>query len=310
MPRKKSSPWERVVGRARRSWAWLAPVLKTRQFWLGGLIALTGLSVTYLLFDRLVMPTYTRQGIEVIVPEVRELPFDEAVRLVEGRGLRAERRDQPFNPGFTRHVVLDQNPAPNAAVKPGRRVYLYVNTGTERTVTMLEVRTLTERVARAELAELGLVHVETRVDDRPSPYAGTITRQQPESGAAVRTSETVTLWVSPGLGDQTVEVPDVRGLAFPDALAALERAGLWVDPTRAVSGTITRQEPAAHALVQQGTEVRLSSVPIEGRDLPEALERHEYQEYEEGIPPFIEVPPGEPIPDIDEPRRDPERIDW
>lgn len=253
------------------------------------------------------LPAYTRQNVEVRVPEVRELTYEQAARMIEGRRLRPERRDQPFNPAFPRGAVLDQNPGANAGVKPGRRIYLYVNSGTERNVIVPEVRTLTESVARAELSEYGLGQIEVRLDDRPSPFPGTVTRQEPSAGTTMRASETVTLWVSSGLGDGVVTVPDVRGLSHEQATRRLTEAGLWVDPTRAVSGTITRQEPAAGAGVQRGAEVRLSSVPVEEDD----DDRHDadmYPEYPEGIPDDGTMP-GTAVEPGDE-SRDAGRTDW
>jgi beta-lactam-binding protein with PASTA domain len=268
-------------------------------------VVLAGLVGLYFLINSVLMPIYTRQNVEVTVPEVRELTFEEASRLVEGRRLQAERRDQPFNPAFPRDVVLDQNPSANASVKPGRRVYLYVNSGTERTVSMPELRTLTEGVARAELSDLGLTDIEVRTDESPSPFAGTVTRQAPDAGESIRTSESVTLWLSPGPGDALVTVPDVRGMSYDAAAEAIVGAGLWVDPTRSVSGTITRQEPSAGGDARIGSEVRLSSVPIEEEvdEYPEGL----MDEYEDTIPEESDPAPADPT---DEPERDAGRIDW
>jgi eukaryotic-like serine/threonine-protein kinase len=310
MATSASSFFERARLRLRHAWRWTQPVLSTPMFWLGlGGVVLVALGL-YLLVNSVVMPIYTRQGVAVTVPEVREMPYEQAVQILREQRLRPERRDQPFNPAAAQGAVLDQNPAPNASVKPGRRIYLYVNSGTERSVTMPEVRTLTESLARSQLAELGLRQVEIRRDDRPSPFPGTVTRQQPEAGSVLRTSESVTLWVSPGLGEGTVEVPDVRGLAFEAAAEALLAANLWIDPTREVSGTITRQEPAAGTEVRTGAEVRLSSVPIETP--PEFPEDQPFDE-EEG---FEQVPPDEPEeaeplePEPPPPPRAPERTDW
>jgi eukaryotic-like serine/threonine-protein kinase len=302
--------FDRARVRLRHAWQWSRPVLVTPVFWLGlggVLLAAVGL---YLLVNSVIMPTYTRQGAAITVPEVREMPYEQAAQILRAQRLRPERRDQPFNPAAVQGAVLDQNPAPNASVKPGRRIYLYVNSGTERSVTMPEVRTLTESLARSQLAELGLRQVEVRRDEQPSPFPGTVTRQQPEAGNVLRTSESVTLWVSPGLGEGTVEVPDVRGLAFDAAAQALLAVNLWIDPTREVSGTITRQEPSAGAEVRTGTEVRLSSAPIEAP--PEFPEDPTFEDED----PFEPLPPDEPLeadPFEDEPPpppRAPERTDW
>ncbi len=259
---------DRLAGTGR----WLRPVFGRRYFWLGLLAFVGAFAGLFLLMNYVVMPVYTRQGAAVTVPEVRELPFEQAHNLVEDRDLRPERREQPFNPSLPRDVVVDQNPPPNASVKPGRRIYLYVNSGIQRMVTVPDVLTLSQNLARAEMAEAGLTEVRIEEDEINSPYEGTVTRQEPEPGESIKAEASVTLWVSPGLGQGEVGVPDVRGLAPVDARRALAEAGLWVDPTRSVGGTVTRQEPDSGDEVRRGTEVRIYSDPLDEIELDEAEE--------------------------------------
>lgn len=291
---------KRPVGqRFRDAGRWFVPVFKDRLFWLSLLGAIVALGSLYLLFNHVLLPMYTRQGVAITVPEVREMSYDDAVRVLERQRLQPERRNQPFNPTLARDAVVDQNPGPDARVKPGRRIYLYVNSGTERSVSMPEVRTLTESRARATLTELGLRQIEIRRDDRPSPYPGTVTNQSPEAGETLRTGESVTLWVSPGFGEGTVEVPDVRGLPYDEAAETLRAAGLWVDPTREITGTVTRQEPLAGIEARRGSEVRLSSAPIEEEPVEE-FDDLPFEEPQEGFPPD----------EVDAEPRDPVRVDW
>ena len=260
---------ERLVRAAR----WTRPVVKHRYFWLGLLALVGALLGLYLVMNHVVMPMYTRQGVSVMVPEVRELSFEQARDLIEERDLQPERRDQPFNPSLPRDAVVDQNPQPRASVKPGRRVYLYVNSGARRIVTVPDVRNETQLNAESTLRSVGLTSVEVRQDKNPSPNKGTVTRQSPEPGATLGAESRVTLWVSPGLGNETVTVPDVRGLAPVDARRALTDAELWVDPTRSVGGSVTRQEPEADSEVREGTEVRIYADALgpdsEGSDEPQ-----------------------------------------
>ena len=268
----------RLQDRTKHGLRWLKPVVTGRTFWLGLLAIVGALIGFYLVMNYVVLPAYTRQGVEARVPEVRELPFEQASDVIEGRGLRAERRDQPYNPSIPRGAVVDQNPAPNASVKPGRRVYLYVNSGPQQMVTVPDVLTLSRNLATSRLGEVGLTDVEVREDSVRSPYENTVTRQRPEPGEVVATRAKVTLWVSPGLGDEEVTVPDVRGLAPVDARRELVGDGLWVDPTRSIGGTVTRQEPAPGEEVRQGTEVRIYSEPLE--EAPEASPESEAEVFD------------------------------
>lgn len=285
MAAPNDSFFSRLQDRTKHGLRWLRPVVTGPTLWLGLLAIVGGMIGLYLVMNHVVMPLYTRQGVEARVPEVRELPFEQASDIIEGRGLRAERRDQPYNPGIQRGAVVDQNPSPNALVKPGRRVYLYVNSGPQQMVTVPDVLTLSRNLATSRLGELGLADVEVREDSVRSPYENTVTRQRPEPGEVVATRAKVTLWVSPGLGDEEVTVPDVRGLAPVDARRELVSQGLWVDPTRSIGGTVTRQEPAPGGEVRQGTEVRIYSEPLE--EVPEASPETEAE--------VFDAEPGEPV---------------
>ncbi len=257
------SLWSRFQSRMAGAWRWFKPVATSRYLWLGMLAVVGALIGLFLLMNYVVMPIYTRQGTAVTVPEVRQLPFEQARNLVEDRDLKPERREQPFNPSLPRDVVIDQNPSPSASVKPGRRIYLYVNSTEQRVATVPDVLTLSQNLARSRMAEAGLTNIEVEEDETHSPYEGTITRQDPEPGKTAKVEAPVTLWVSPGLGSGEVTVPDVRGLAPVDARRELTEAGVWVDPTRSVGGTVTRQDPASGGDVRRGTEVRIYSDPLD-----------------------------------------------
>lgn len=268
-PSRPSSARSRLRGALH----WVKPVLGSRILWLGLLALVGGLLAFYLAMNHVVMPLYTRHGVEIAVPETRELPFEQAQEVLRRRDLRPERRDRPFNPTLPRDVVVDQNPPANAAVKPGRRVYLYVNSGPHERVTVPDVLTLSESLARARLKDAGIAEVEVREDDVPSPYAGTVTRQEPRPGNTVTAETRVTLWVSPGPGDESVDVPDVRGLTPADARQVLTDARLWVDPAREIGGTVTRQDPRPGSSVTVGTEIRLYSEPLSDEEaFPEPSE--------------------------------------
>ncbi len=286
---------------------WIRPVLTSRQFWLG----LAGLGVGFvfflLLMNYALMPLWTRRDGLVAVPEVRQLPASEAEAVIERAGLRAERQAQPFNPNLPPDIVVDQTPLPNASVKPGRRIYYYVNESPKEMVTVPSVVTLSEGVARSEITEAGLLVGQVQTDTVRTPYEGTVTRQTPPAGSAVPVGSQVTLWLSPGLGRREVRVPDVTGLPPDQARDVIRQTGLWVDSPNARADTVRWQEPRAGMPLREGSEVRIHTTePPEGWNRaptpPREPEAEEPTPDEEPIPePEAETdapaPPPAPEPD-------------
>lgn len=236
-------------------------LVTSRHLWLriAGLAA--GAVLFVFLFNLALMPLWTRHGAEVRVPEVRQLAADVAEGALRSAGLRGELREQPFNPNLPPDVVVDQTPLPGASVKPGRRVYYYVNASPREMVGVPDVVSRSEGVARADLEQARLVVGQVLVDSVHTPYEGTVTRQTPRGGHQVPMGTQVTLWVSPGLGQDRVTVPDVTGLSPAEARRVLREAALWVDSPNARGAEVTWQEPRAGTRLREGEEVRIHTTP-------------------------------------------------
>lgn len=210
-----------------------------------------------LLLNFAIMPLWTRHDAVVTVPEVRHLPMEEAVSTLRRLGLRGELREQPFNPNIPADIVVDQNPLPNTTVKPGRRIYFYVNASPKEMVTVPDVTTRSEGVARDDIQDAELTVGDVQIDTLHNPYEGTVTRQTPQGGHAVPKGTRVTLWLSPGLGREMKRVPDVTGLTPTEARRVIVEAGLWADSPDARGDTVRWQEPGVGNRMREGSEVRI-----------------------------------------------------
>ena len=238
--------------------------LATNSLFWAGLTAFVVLGVILLLaFDRAIMPSFTRQDVTVAVPDVENVPYENARRLLEARDLQVERVVQRYNPNIPRETVVDQNPPPNTLVKPGRHIYLSVNAGSLPTVTVPRVEGLALREAKNRMITAGLKVVSERPDPVPSPYENTVTNQSPPAGTTVDRGSSVTLWYSTGLGSEYVDVPDVTGQTIEEARRALLALRLRSVAVDAVSeeDTVTSQSRAPGTRVRQGFEIRLFSSP-------------------------------------------------
>ena len=233
-------------------------VLRDRALWLGLLAIAAGLLVFALLFNSAVMPIWTRHEAAVQVPDVKEMTPDDAQNTLLLAGLDWEEQEQPYNPNVPADVVVDQSPASGTTVKPGRRIYYYVNVSPKQLAVVPSVVSLSEGKAREDVGDRGLVVDRVEMDTVRTPYENTVTRQMPLADSRVPVGTRVTLWISPGVeSGREVTVPNVVGMTTDEARVAIRGAELWVDSPRATSGTVTRQDPAKGDRVNPGQEVRI-----------------------------------------------------
>lgn len=236
-------------------------ILTNPWFWLG-ILGLGGITtVLYVVFDSVLMPSYTRHEVAVQVPDVMTLPSDEAVDALEEAGLRAEEVILR-KPNLPRDVVIDQNPPPLAQVKPGRRVYLTINTGDTTTVVVPRVESYGIRQARNMLMQADLVVGDVQPDSIPSVYQDIVTSQDPPAGERVPPGTVVSLLYGTGLGQESVIVPDVTGLPpeqARSALLAMRLRSIVVDsaPEGDELVVVVSQAPPPGTSVKEGYEIRL-----------------------------------------------------
>lgn len=171
----------------------------------------------YVLLDAVVMPSYTRHDASVRVPNVEDQPFESAKATMEEKGLNVQRQVGRYNPNVDQGIVVDQTPLARATVKPGRRVYLTVNSGEVPMVKIPDLNGVSVREAKNRISAADLEVGTVEPDSIPSPYANTITRQSPAPGDSLQQGSTVDLWYSTGLGERSVEVPEVVGRTVADA---------------------------------------------------------------------------------------------
>lgn len=235
-------------------------ILADRSLWVGLSSILVGLLVGVVLLNYAVMPIWTRHNASVSVPNVRSLSAGEAERALVLAGLDAEQREQPFNPNTPADVVVEQSPGASTLVKPGRRIYYYVNASPKELVTMPDVMSLSEGAARPKIADVGLDVWRVELDSVRTPYENTVTRQLPAPGRQIPRGTRVQLWLSRGIDtSRKVAVPDILGMTPAAARARLREAGLYVDSPRATGPRVTSQDPSSGTQVNLGKEVAIQA---------------------------------------------------
>jgi beta-lactam-binding protein with PASTA domain len=258
------------------------PILQNPRFraWLGKLALWTLVLVgVVLVFDRLVMPAYTRQNDLQQLPRVVGLPIDQARAILDSLGfpVSVEHRVMDNGPRNRADDVLEQFPRGNLETKRGRTVHLTLAAG-KSAFGMPELKGKSERQVLVLLGDLGLAPdssaLSWRFDDKP---AGTVIRQNPRAGRSIQRGGTVGLVFSLGPTPEAVEVPSLLGLQLDQARMRLERSGLVLGPVEEEAvpdrpAGIRGQSPLAGARITPGdsVSVRLNHPERARAELPDS----------------------------------------
>ncbi|MDF1523910.1 MAG: PASTA domain-containing protein [Trueperaceae bacterium] len=189
----------------------------------------------------------------VTLPTLVGLREGDAVARVEALGAVVERvayvgSDRPAG------SVVVQQPAAGAALARGVGVRLSVSRGpVDAPVTLPDLVGTPVEAAAAELAALGIRHVEQVAADLSFDRPFAVTDQRPAAGSSVLPSTPVTL-VYALEGTRVVEVPDVAGLPLWRAQLTLRAAQLQVGAVQriddpALAEGVVETRPAGYTVV-------------------------------------------------------------
>ncbi len=198
-------------------------VLNSRRL----LIGVVSLIILFCTVNYILLPIYVKSGVTLAVPNVIGLPVAQARRMLDSVGLQpieAETKPDPKAPVGT--IVL-QNPAQDALVKKGRRIYLTLSGG-EVLVTVPKVRGLSTRDSRFALERTGLQLGEVSYDtSRVYPENTTITQSVPPGNKVPRGTK-VNIIISQGKGLLDIEIPNLMGKTLTECERILTERGLKV----------------------------------------------------------------------------------
>jgi beta-lactam-binding protein with PASTA domain len=108
--------------------SWLSFIFSKQFIKHGIFMAISFIAFIFLLFFW--FGIYTQHNKSLTLNDLSELTLDQAVKLLESKGLGYVIADSSsFNPDYLPLAVIQQNPAPQAKVKNGRTIYLWLNAG-------------------------------------------------------------------------------------------------------------------------------------------------------------------------------------
>lgn len=202
-------------------------------------ISLLGIYAAYL-----TIALFTKHGRTMQVPGVENMSYTEAINKLHDAGLKVDIRDSLYREDIKPGFVIEQFPKANSIVKPGRKIFLYINSVHPKEVMIDDdnhpaeyaLRGESYRSAMAKLEELGFKHI------RMVKVLGTTDRVVKiiANGRPVRKMQKVPVNVS-----IVVEVADGRLNDLQDSLRNAELLEIYrgnpenfsVDPTSTESGS-------------------------------------------------------------------------
>lgn len=238
------------------TWAGAAPAAKNRRRgirfnWITGTLLLSALAllVGFLIVNLILMPSLTRQGAEVRVPEVVGLSEREAERLLAAEDLKLSKISEQWSPDVPRGFITAQDPSAGGIVKRGRRISVIVSLGAQGTTVPL-LDGVTARQAEIQLEGAGL-----KVGRTARAYSDQVGRElviasDPPGETVVEQETAVDLLVSMGPMPRSFVLPRLSGRDAVSAARGLRDQGFYValresDRLGERSGAVVTQEPPA-----------------------------------------------------------------
>ncbi len=227
--------------------------------------------VIFLFLVSVLLNLFTRHNKYKQVPDFSGMNIEEARQAGHKASLRIEINDSLYVPMYEGGVILDQNPAPGAEVKSGRRIFVTVNSFRQKMVRIPYVTDFSLRQAKnnLEVAGLEIDRLIYREDIATNyvleeHYRGELITSGSDVRAEVGTGVTLVVGMSPE--DSTTVIPKVVGFPLKEAKSRLWEVGLNVGRITAEEGInalnenearVYMQEPEQSHLVTLGTPVAL-----------------------------------------------------
>lgn len=198
-----------------------------------------------------------------VVPDVTGMTQADATYMLQNKGFTVRATTVPSD--STEGLVLLMDPGAGARQEEGSEVVIHVSTS--RTVPNVVGKTQDD--AAKALADSGFENV-TVTTEHSDEAEGTVLSVDPGEGQKAKANTAITLTVA-----EAYTVPDITGMTYSQAVAAIEDAGLEATSTytynESVSeGTLLGCEPQAGSKVSSDTVVTISIAKSRASELTAA----------------------------------------
>lgn len=112
--------------------------------------------IAFILLAMLFINWFSKHGESVKVPKIEGMPLENAYTVLEKEGLELEVIDSVYKEDMKPLAITEQDPPAEMLVKPGRKVYVIVNTGKKPKVKMPSLVNGSSNLAAVLLQNAGL----------------------------------------------------------------------------------------------------------------------------------------------------------
>lgn len=200
-------------------------------------------------------------GKEVTVPDVKGMSYSEAKEVLEAKGLKIEKADEPIaSQKIEKGKIVSQTPSKNSKVKKGRTVRVILSAGNTE-LKVPDLKGLSYKEAKTLLSEMGLQISKGDEVDSDSVAEGLIASQYPSAKTKADKGDIITVNISKGKKDAVI--PKLVGTTFTsesDVSATLSKYGYKLgkvsyEESYETPGTIIKQSPDAGTTAEKNTTV-------------------------------------------------------
>ncbi|MDA2947137.1 MAG: PASTA domain-containing protein [Actinomycetota bacterium] len=172
------------------------------------------------------------------IPYILDIETERAIYVVEESGFTLGQLLEVNDENIPRGFVISQNPVAGTKMSPGSAVDLVVSKGP----SLIEISDLSRKSPEDAIQILETLGFEYELIEEYSENVevGLVSGTIPEAGEIVTPDEFIQVIVSLGI---KIEVPEVEGLGYEDAINILEELGLVATVSGDTNGVVRKQMP-------------------------------------------------------------------
>ena len=219
---------------------------------INGLIAILILAGGIFLFSKY-LDDYTKHGETIEVPDIYGFHTSELKSFFDDKDFRYVIIDSVYNDKAPKGIVLEQDPEKGRLVKPGRMIYLTINSNSTPKVIFPAIEDLTYRAADPVLRSRGF-QIDTPIVYRPSDaevvLGAMFNGDRVFEGDTLERGSAIQLVVGV-LSDSEIPVPNLYGKSYDEIMNALFEGGFNLSSVRYAPGVKNAEDSAKSFLYRQ-----------------------------------------------------------